>query len=113
MLRLSSAMVRSSVVRYATPLPHYSREPSSSLRAPRQGHGGPADGTFLALLIFRSNVAVEQVEAIFFVLVDDDARAGDGVPGARHRTIAHTKFLQRQRGREPIGQQLCQPASGQ
>src|SRR6266571_274264 len=100
MLRLSNAMVRSSVVLYATQLQHVSRGPSSSLRAPRQGHGGVADGTFLAPLILRSNVAVKQVEAVFLVLVDDSARAGDGVPGARHRTIAHAKFLQRQRGRE-------------
>src|SRR2546430_16585981 len=101
MLRLSSAIVRSSVVRYATPLPHCSRGPSSSLRAPRQGHGGVAEGTFLAPLSLRSNVAVEQGEAIFVVLVDVGARAGGGAPGAGRRRVAHAKLLRRRREGRP------------
>src|SRR4029453_6595572 len=81
--------------------------------APRQGYSSVTDSAFFTPLVLCRNFAVDQKQAIFFVLADNRARAGDGISGARHGPIAHAKFLQCQRCREQISHQLCETASRQ
>src|SRR4029453_10257734 len=61
--------------------------------APRQGYSSVTDSAFFTPLVLCRNFAVDQVQAIFVVLADDRARAGDSVSGGRHGQIVPPNFF--------------------
>ena len=58
----------------------------------RRGDEGVALRTLFAALILRSDSTLQHVPAIFVVLPDNRARAGDRVTGSGHSTVTHTEF---------------------